>query len=83
MHALDDRIIPNSHSKEVFEALVGPIGTQSEDDISTVKYEGWGIIRQAKRDKVPVVWWEGEYGDHEGIGHSEGSMDLIAYVAGL
>jgi abhydrolase domain-containing protein 12 len=83
LHAVDDSIIPPSHSAAIFQSLISPNGTQFAGEVSEIKYDGWGTIRQATRGKSPVVWWEGEYGNHVNIGHSEGTIDLLAWVADL
>lgn len=102
----------------LFESLLEPNGTRFTGYMAEKKYEGWGTLRHANRQKsggksaggsgsesegsasasangnangngveggtdAQVVWWEGDFGGHEGVGHAEGSMDLLAWVGRL
>lgn len=81
-HAVDDDIIPNSHSANLFNTILAPKDANVE--INEVTYGGWGTVRYAEPGPGRrVVWWEGEHGGHVDIGHSEGTGDLIAWVADL
>jgi len=79
LHSKDDNTIPHSHSASIFASLLQTASTK----INEIQYTGWGTVRSFTRIKAEVVWWEGDYGGHNRLGWSEGTMDLIARVSKL
>jgi abhydrolase domain-containing protein 12 len=76
-------VIPSAQSEILFDSLLEPNGTAFTGKIETREYPGWGVIKQVELPGGPLVWWEGEHGGHENIGHAEGTMDLLGTLAKL
>lgn len=83
LHSFDDPIIPHYHSVNLFQQLNSPNGTQLESSIRDFSYPGWGRVTYAEVADREVVFWEGESGGHNSLGHSEGTMDLMAWIGKL
>ncbi|KAK4689271.1 uncharacterized protein P7C73_g840, partial [Tremellales sp. Uapishka_1] len=79
VHALNDPTIPPSHSATLFSSL-----RTGDTQVDVTKHAGWGSISSyGRKDKGEVIWWEGDTGGHNGLGWSEGVIDLIARVGAL
>ncbi|ODN99581.1 hypothetical protein L198_03425 [Cryptococcus wingfieldii CBS 7118] len=86
LHAVNDDTIPHTHSSVLFGSLMAPYVTGGDDveGFEERQYEGWGTVRSFQRgEKGQVIWWEGIHGGHNDLGWAEGTLDLIARVAGL
>ncbi|TYJ55230.1 hypothetical protein B9479_004060 [Cryptococcus floricola] len=86
LHAVNDDTIPHTHSSTLFGSLMAPYVTGGDDveGFEERQYEGWGTVRSFQRgEKGQVIWWEGIHGGHNDLGWAEGTLDLIARVAGL
>jgi len=90
LHAIDDDIIPHSHSKTLFSHLHASSLSSSADsllkmDIEETDYPGWGRTSQFNRggNGGEVIWWEGLTGGHNKLGWAEGTIELIQRVAAL
>jgi len=83
LHAIDDGIIPHSHSAALFASL-HKSDSQNTSAIREITHTGWGVVRSFLREgKGEVVWCEGLSGGHDDVAWAEGSLDLIQEVAKL
>lgn len=67
----------------MFQQVVAPNATAFDVEIEEVKYPGWGVVKTAQRDGLPMIYLEADYGGHNNIGWAEGTLDLIAKIAKL
>jgi hypothetical protein len=90
LHALDDGVIPHSHSKVLLHHLHAIHTTNSavlhQPNLTETTYPSWGSICAFDRGGEhggKVVRWEGLAGGHNNLGWAEGTMDLIKQIAKL
>lgn len=72
----------------MFRQVVAPNATAEAADaalgrVEEVRYPGWGVMKSATRDGLPMVYLEADAGGHNNIGWAEGTLDLIAKIADL
>lgn len=83
-HAENDKVIASWHSRRLFESLLAPNGTSIHGtEVHEAEYPGWATIRYAEVNDLARVWVELKSGGHNGVGWSEGVLDLMASVAEL
>ncbi|WOO82227.1 Monoacylglycerol lipase ABHD12 [Vanrija pseudolonga] len=83
LHTLNDGVIPSSHSETIFNVMLERNGTQHRPQVEQTEYEGWGTLKVAYPNGLPLIKWEGKYGGHNDLGWAEGTFDLMAWVADL
>lgn len=72
----------------MFRQLVAPNATEEAtnaalEKVDVVEYPGWGVVKTATRDGLPMIYLEADSGGHNRIGWAEGTLDLIAKIADL
>lgn len=72
----------------MFRQLVAPNATEAVveaalEKVDVVEYPGWGVVKTATRDGLPMIYLEADSGGHNRIGWAEGTLDLIAKIADL
>lgn len=84
VHSKVDEIIPQSHSRDIFQSLLAPNGTQTGIPKPFVlNYPGWGTMHMSNPKRRQVIFWEGEHGGHNEVSWAEGTLNMIEDIAKL